>query len=31
MRSQRLTLIIFIGMVLGIAVGYACHQLWPDP
>ena len=31
MRSQRLTMIIFIGMVLGIAVGYACHQLWPDP
>src|SRR6202008_2083738 len=31
MRSQRLTMIIFIGMLLGIAVGYACHQLWPDP
>ena len=31
MRSQRLTLIIFIGMLLGIAVGYACHELWPDP
>src|SRR5712691_5926537 len=31
MRSQRLTLIIFIGMMLGIAVGYACHELWPDP
>jgi Na+/H+-dicarboxylate symporter len=31
MRSQRLTLIIFIGMVLGIAVGYACNKLWPDP
>jgi Na+/H+-dicarboxylate symporter len=31
MRSQRLTMIIFIGMVLGIAVGAACHQLWPDP
>ncbi len=31
MRSQRLTMIIFIGMVLGIGVGYACHQLWPDP
>jgi Na+/H+-dicarboxylate symporter len=31
MRSQRLTLIIFIGMLLGIAVGYACHSLWPDP
>jgi Na+/H+-dicarboxylate symporter len=31
MRSQRLTLVIFIGMLLGIAVGYACHALWPDP
>jgi Na+/H+-dicarboxylate symporter len=31
MRTQRLTLIIFIGMLLGIAVGYACHSLWPDP
>ncbi len=31
MRSQRLTMIIFVGMVLGIAVGYACNQLWPDP
>src|SRR5689334_12134669 len=31
MRSQRLTMIIFIGMVLGIGVGAACHQLWPDP
>ena len=31
MRAQRLTTIIFIGMLLGIAVGYACHQLWPDP
>src|SRR5690348_7616128 len=31
MRSQRLTMIIFIGMLLGIGVGYACHQLWPDP
>src|ERR1700724_2238635 len=31
MRSQRLTTIIFIGMLLGIAVGYACHELWPDP
>src|SRR5206468_5502426 len=30
MRSQRLTMIIFIGMLLGIAVGYACHELWPD-
>ena len=31
MRSQKLTTIIFIGMVLGILVGYACNQLWPDP
>src|ERR1700726_2730514 len=30
MRS-RLTTIIVIGMLLGIAVGYACHTLWPDP
>src|SRR3954451_3441441 len=30
MRS-KLTTIILIGMVLGIAVGYACHTLWPDP
>jgi hypothetical protein len=27
MRAQRLTTIIFIGMLLGIGVGYACHQL----
>ena len=31
MRTQRLTMIIFIGMVLGILVGYACNKLWPDP
>src|SRR5262245_5160711 len=31
MRAQRLTTIIFIGMLLGIAVGYACNRLWPDP
>jgi Na+/H+-dicarboxylate symporter len=31
MSSQRLTLIIFLGMLLGIAVGYACHAMWPDP
>ena len=31
MRAQRLTTIIFIGMLLGIGVGYACYQLWPDP
>jgi Na+/H+-dicarboxylate symporter len=26
-----LTTIILIAMLLGIAVGYACHMLWPDP
>src|SRR3954449_5921281 len=31
MRSQKLTTIILIGMVLGIIVGWACHELWPDP
>lgn len=31
MRSQRLTTIIMIAMVPGIAVGTACHELWPDP
>lgn len=31
MRSQRLTTMILIGMILGILVGYACHELWPDP
>src|SRR5919198_4019744 len=31
MRAQRLTTIIFIGMLLGIAVGYMCNILWPDP
>src|ERR1700743_1440878 len=31
MKSQKLTTIILIGMVLGIVVGYACHTLWPDP
>src|SRR5215469_18645449 len=30
MRST-LTTIILIGMILGIAVGYAIHTLWPDP
>jgi Na+/H+-dicarboxylate symporter len=29
--KSNLTMIIFIGMLLGIAVGYACHSLWPDP
>ena len=31
MKSQRLTTIILIGMVLGILVGSACHAMWPDP
>jgi Na+/H+-dicarboxylate symporter len=31
MRAQRLTTVIFIGMVLGILVGYACNLMWPDP
>ena len=31
MRSQRLTIVIMIGMVLGILVGYMCNVLWPDP
>ncbi|MDR3529678.1 MAG: dicarboxylate/amino acid:cation symporter [Rhodopila sp.] len=30
MRSQRLTTVIVIGMILGIGVGYACHTVWPD-
>src|SRR3954471_8589842 len=30
MRS-RLTTFIFLGMLLGIAVGYACSVIWPDP
>src|ERR1700729_3246797 len=30
MRS-RLTTVIIIAMLLGIAVGYACHTMWPDP
>jgi Na+/H+-dicarboxylate symporter len=30
MRST-LTTVIIVGMLLGIAVGYACHTLWPDP
>jgi Na+/H+-dicarboxylate symporter len=30
MRS-RLTTTIIIAMLLGIAVGYACHTMWPDP
>jgi Na+/H+-dicarboxylate symporter len=31
MLSNRLTTMIFIGMLLGILVGYGCHSLWPDP
>src|SRR5215467_8882273 len=31
MKSQRLTTVILIGMVLGILVGWGCHELWPDP
>jgi Na+/H+-dicarboxylate symporter len=31
MRSNRLTVLIFIGMILGIVVGYMCNILWPDP
>src|SRR3954463_16466397 len=31
MRSQKLTTVILIGMVLGILVGWACHEFWPDP
>lgn len=30
MRS-RLTTLIFFGMLLGIAVGYLCSIMWPDP
>ena len=30
MRS-RLTTLIFIGMLLGIVVGYMCSIMWPDP
>ncbi|MBS7813728.1 dicarboxylate/amino acid:cation symporter [Roseococcus pinisoli] len=31
MRRQSLTTWIIIAMLLGIAVGYMCHELWPDP
>ena len=31
MSGSRLTTMIFIGMLLGIAVGYACSITWPDP
>ncbi|HYI84916.1 MAG TPA: cation:dicarboxylase symporter family transporter, partial [Acetobacteraceae bacterium] len=28
---QRLTTFILAAMLLGIGVGWACHELWPDP
>ena len=28
---QRLTTYILVAMLLGIGVGYACHEVWPDP
>ncbi|GLS45092.1 dicarboxylate/amino acid:cation symporter [Methylobacterium brachythecii] len=31
MSGSRLTTMIFIGMLLGIAVGYLCSITWPDP
>ena len=31
MRSSKLTTFIFVGMILGIVVGYMCNKLWPDP
>ncbi|MBV8391957.1 MAG: dicarboxylate/amino acid:cation symporter [Alphaproteobacteria bacterium] len=31
MMRNRLTTMIFIGMLLGILVGYFCNTLWPDP
>jgi Na+/H+-dicarboxylate symporter len=31
MRTQRLTILIMAGMVLGIVVGHFCHILWPNP
>ncbi|MDO9707107.1 dicarboxylate/amino acid:cation symporter [Paracraurococcus lichenis] len=31
MRTQRLTILIMLGMIAGIAVGAACHAMWPDP
>ncbi|MGU3666655.1 dicarboxylate/amino acid:cation symporter [Methylobacterium sp. A49B] len=31
MSGSRLTTMIFVGMLLGIAVGYACSITWPDP
>src|SRR3954467_12310419 len=31
MRTQRLTILIMGGMVLGIVTGHFCHSLWPNP
>ena len=31
MRGHKLTTWIFVGMILGILVGWACNTLWPDP
>jgi len=31
MRRRSLTTYIIIAMVLGIAVGHMCHEVWPDP
>src|SRR4051794_4490122 len=28
---QKLTTYILVAMLLGIGVGYMCHELWPDP
>src|SRR5215475_10437358 len=29
--SKHFTTLILVGLVLGIAVGYACHEAFPDP
>jgi Na+/H+-dicarboxylate symporter len=29
--SRHFTTLILVGLVLGIAVGYACHEAFPDP
>ena len=31
MGRQSLTTLILVAMLLGIGVGYMCHELWPDP
>ena len=31
MTGSLLTTMIFVGMLLGISVGYACSSTWPDP